>query len=192
MKKLLTVLLLTAILSGSAIAQAPPISYFGLYCDEHHSSRCAAGTGSYEVTMWIWCLPGVDGLYGVEFAVVYPAGLIPGEVERNPIFPVQIGDLSSVNGVATPASECLKDWTWVFRQTLHVVTSDAMEVRLKGSTMGGIVYEVPIHTTCGYTRPICDFRVLNHFYINYSDGELECQTLGTESRSWGAIKSLFR
>ena len=192
MKKLLTVLLLTAILSGSAIAQAPPVSYVGLYCDEHHSSRCAAGAGSYEFLMWIWVLPGVDGLAAVEFAMEYPAGVIPGEVERNPIFSTQIGDLSSVDGVATAASECLEDWTWVFRQTLHVTTSDPMEVRIKGSTIGEFVYETPIHTSCEYGFPIYELHVLNYLYINYSGTEYECSTIGTESKSWGAIKSLFR
>jgi len=192
MKKLLLALLLTAVVSGSAVAQPPPVAYVGLYVDDLHSTQCISGSVSYEFLMWIWVLPGVDGLYGVEFAMEYPPGVIPSTVERNPIFPAQLGDLTSVDGVATSASECLEDWTWVFRQNIIVTAPDPMEIRIVGSTMGEFVYETPIHTTCDYPYPIFELRVLNYLYINYEGEAYECSLIGTESKSWGAIKSLFR
>jgi hypothetical protein len=186
------VLLLAAIVSGSSVAQPPPVSYIGLYCDENHQSRCISGVGNYEILMWIWVLPGVDGLLGVEFALEYPSGIIPSNVERNPIFPTQISLLNSVEGVATSASECLEDWTWVFRQTVHVTAADPMEVRIKGASIGEIHYDTPIHTSCEEGFPIYELHVLNYFYINYSGSEHECDVIGTESTTWGAIKGLFR
>jgi hypothetical protein len=150
------------------------------------------GVGTYEVEMWIWCLPGMDGLMGAEFAMDYPAGVIPGTADRNTIYPVQIGDLSSEDGVAISASECQTDWVWLFRQTLHITSDEPMEVRLEGSTLGNFVYEWPIHTSCEDGFPIYHLYALNYLYINYSSGSVECAMLGTKNKSWGAIKSLFR
>ena len=123
MKYVIAVWIIILLCPNSIFAQCgpPPIGYIGLYADDSHSSCCVTGIGFYPVEMWIWFLPGVNGMICVEFAISYPENVIRSTVIQHPSISVVLGDLET--GISACYPDCQTDWIWQYHQLLYVTDS---------------------------------------------------------------------
>ena len=143
---------LAAVLTASAgPAPAGPLPYgsIGLYVSEDRSSNTVTYSGGLtEFTMYIYCLPGRHGMAGAEFAVSYPANVIPAEVTTNPLVSVTLGDLNA--GASIAFYDCQDDWVWTHQQHLYLINADETRIEIeKNQTAGAYQF-----TTCEAGNPI--------------------------------------
>ena len=90
-------LLLGLALLFVASAASAQLGYIGLYVDDTRSEWCARGQAAfYPVTMWIWCLPGVNGQICAEFMVAYPANVIQSTIADHPDISVTLAQLGQI------------------------------------------------------------------------------------------------
>lgn len=187
MKKLVLLLVAIALAAGSAFAQAPDSSYVGLYADNAHSVRrvdYGGGPAPTIFTMYLWWLPSVRGINGAEFAVKYPAaGLIAGSVTPNPALTVQLGTLPGGISIAWDQANCQTDWTWSHTQACYLTSAALGQIEIVNHPTTQPPHYVV--ATCEIGYPIEPVIRFTHLYLNWDGG------IATESRSWGAIKSLF-
>ena len=130
MKKCLMLLVVLVLLSPAAKAQ-PPVGYIGLFTDAGHSSWCAYGTAPYyPVTMYICCLPSVNGQMCAEFAIDYTAdpGIIKTSATAAPHVSVALGGLDT--GMSVCFLECQTEWHWAFSQALFINTSSKLTLQI--------------------------------------------------------------
>lgn len=184
-QKILISLLLIIIIPGISTAQAPT-GYIGLFADDYRGSWCINGVGFYQASMWVWCLPGQDGMVCAEFDISYPYNVIEAGINYNPaILPLII---QPPDGWSLCFSECRTDWVWMFNQIIFVTTVDKTMLEIVPMPDVG-VYQF---ANCLPGYPVEPCIKLTNLYINYEPDESECSTTGVEASSWGAIKSLFR
>ncbi len=188
MKNILIILAVVLVLTSAADAQ-PPKGYMALYSDTLRTSYCPPSAGlPYFITMYIIVLPSGNGLQGAEFAIDFPddPGLIPTLLTPHPDIVLTNGSLA--DGMTASYGNCHTDWTWIFSQAFFVNTAAQLSltpVKKTGPNAGIMV------STCGFPYPLEEVYSYNSFYINYTDGvDPECSTLGTESKTWGAIKRM--
>lgn len=185
MKKAL--LLAVALLMISAAAYACPS--IGLYVDDIHSVWCVTGAGFYPVEMWVWSLGNPHtlqvGKMCDEFMVCYPANVIQSTVTWNtPIISVSLGDLAS--GLSVCYIVCQTDWFWICHQLLYVTDGTPTHVYIcDHPDVGAIQY-----ASCEPGYPVYPNPALTNLYLNYGPTEEVCNFIGTETSSWGAIKSM--
>lgn len=192
MKKCLMLLVVIVLLSPAAKAQ-PPVGYIGLFTDAGHSSWCAYGTTPYyPVTMYIWCLPSVNGQMCAEFAVDYTAdpGIIKTAVTPAAHVSVALGSLEA--GMSVCFIECQTEWHYAFTQALFINTSSKLTLQIIPNP---VVEPVPLYqfANCLPKFPTEPCIVFTNLYINYQNGvDAECSTTATETASWGAIKNIYQ
>ncbi len=177
MKKVLLVIFSFMLLQG--LAAAGPYPYMALYLDENRSCYCAYGPGTFSIYAFIF--PSDDGAHGCAFKVeVDIDGMVLSEEVNTPVV------------VLPPPSEysymyqaCELDWHWILK----------IDVYLADSTSPGTAYFVDSPTenflgtfSCEEGYPQEDGVVLTNAYFNTNP----CPEIGTESSSWGAIKSIFK
>ena len=194
MKKAL--LLGAALLFISSIAfaqQLPPLGYIGLYADARETPLpdevartdwCISIAGA-QFTMWVWALPGENGLKCAEFAVSYPeAGIFPGTEELNPAQSVAQGSLA--NGLSICFSDCQYDWQWIGYQPIFVMVATPLIFEIVEHPT---TYPVPIYqfANCLENYPKEPCILFTNLYVNG-----ECGPIATEESNWGAIKGLFK
>ena len=183
-KALLLGAALLLIASVSFAQQLPPLGYIGLFADDMHESWCTSIIGA-AFNMWIWALPGENGMKCAEFAIQYPtAGIFAGTVTVNPGKSATLGDLPG--GFSICYTECNWDWQWIAYQSIFVMVGDPLVFEIIPSP---IVYPLPVYqfANCneGYPKEPC--IKFTNLYVNG-----ECGPIATEESSWGAIKDLFK
>jgi hypothetical protein len=183
MKKALLLLFLSLLCSGSAAASTG--AYMGLYTDSEHMYWCVSGVGFYPVEMWIWCLPGDQGVFCNEFMISYPPNAIQSTVTRNPIISVDLGDLGW--GMSVCYTACQTDWFWNYHQLLWVTDPSQTQCTIVAHPDVGAVQIA----NCEPGYPIEPATVLTNLYINRPYDDPLCQGVATDEASWGAIKSLI-
>lgn len=193
MKHALLISMILLIASSVVFAQLPPRPYIGLFTSDAHNTWCSTGNPDpfYVVEMWIFCLPSFNGMHGAEFAINYPASSVtPGTVTKNvALISIELGDLAA--GMSVGYITCQYEWNWCYHQTLYVDGSDQVYAEL-------VPHSAPEITqlqfaSCKTTKyPLEKAVKFTNLYINYDPITApECQLTGTESKSWGAIKTLF-
>jgi hypothetical protein len=184
---ILALLLIALSLPATGYAQNPSLGYIGLFADSEHSYWCVNGVGFYPVEMWIWTLPGQNGMICVEFEIGYAANVIPSTI--TPGFDdvtLAIGDLDE--GLSACLMECQWDWFWFYHQTLYV--TDDMPTYCEVLPHPDIgVYQF---ANCLPGFPVEPCIKFTNLYINYQPTDPECLGTAVESSSWGAIKSIFK
>ena len=184
-RKILISLLLIVIITSAGAAQ-PPIGYIGLFVGDMHDSWCINGVGFYQASMWVWCLPGQNGMVCAEFNISYPANVVTGSLNYNPAIPPLI--IPSPDGYSLCLIECYWDWVWMFNQIFYVTDANKTMIEIVPHGDAG-VYQF---ANCEDGFPVEPCIKLTNLHINYEQGESECSVTGVETSSWGAIKSLFR
>jgi hypothetical protein len=175
-----------AIIISTAGNANPPIGYIGLFAGDSHDSWCINGVGFYQASMWIWCLPGQNGMICAEFNVSYPANVIHSTTTYNPYIPPII--IPMPGGYSICFSECNWDWVWIFNQVLYVTDQTQTMIEIAPHDDVG-VYQF---ANCEPGFPVEPCIKMTNLYINYEPDESVCSVTGIETNSWGAIKSLFR
>jgi hypothetical protein len=164
----------------------PPVGYIGLFADVDHTTWCVTGAGFYPFNMYIWCLPSYLGQICAEFMVCYPANVIQSTVTWNdPIISVSLGDLPS--GLSVCFDPCQTTWFWIANQAMYCTDPTQTYIYICPHPDVG-VYQFA-NCEPGYPTEPC--IALTHLFINYTAGDPECETTGTEDASWGAIKSMI-
>lgn len=192
MKKSISVIAALAIWSGAVLAQPPALGTVGLYADEArvYFAACPypAGYPIAKVDMWIWCLPGENGLMAADFAVSYPENVIRDRITWNPLIATHAGDFAL--GCSANFIECQWDWVWVAHEVLYV--SSHLET----------FAEIIPHAGVGAYRflncegPLCCWEecikgtalFLNTTLYPCRPPEL---AIALETSAWGAIKGFF-
>ena len=140
----------------------PIVGCIGLYVDDHEVSEIWTDIVFQPFEMWIWCLPSENGMICAEFAIEYPANVIPATVTQNPEINVTLGDLP--NGVSTcfASGNCKYDWTWLFHQTLYFVDLNPSQISI-------VEHPGPAKIqfyNCLPSNPFEDANVCSHLYYN--------------------------
>jgi len=133
----------------------------------------------YEI--WVWILPGVNGLKGFSFTIDLGDDLCTG-VTNNPdlISPAD----SPVEGTGWTGyfSSCHYDWVWLTKLSMIALSTAPHCVDISEHPDTGEVEAID----CTEGNPAVPLTVLNSFCVN-----TPCVVDARDS-SWGAVKSIYR
>ncbi len=179
MKKALLIAAAILLFAGS-INAAPAQGYIAIFNDANHSVCSVSPLLQYvPFDVWIWCLPGVNGMIAAEFRVIFPATVITTATTPNPLITVALGDL--VGGISVAYGACNQDWTYTHHLTCMALAAVPGFIEIGANPSAG-AYQF---ATCELGYPIEPIQYLNGLAL----GQL-C-VVGTQESTWGAIKNLF-
>jgi len=179
MKKVLLIAAALLIVA-STVNALPPVGYIGLFADAGHQvCNVMAPAPFYPFTMWIWCLPSVNGMQAAEWMVTYPTNIIGSTVTQNPDITVALGSLNA--GISVAYANCNLDWVWTHNQACYITDLAPSWIRIVPHPTAG-AYQF---ANCQLGYPIEAILLLNNLAINQG-----C-IVATQDATWGAIKSLF-
>lgn len=125
MKKI-SIVLLVLLMSSVFIQSVSAQSYIGLYTDEEHSSIAANNLeGSCLFDLWVWILPGENGVMCAEYKLDIPADMIPQSVELNPSNYICLGEAYGSPGLSICFPECQNEWFWTAK--IQILLTDRTE-----------------------------------------------------------------
>ena len=180
--KWLALVLALAFLPSASGAQATTHTYIGVYFDDTHTSWCVTQTPPYTVELWVWALPGVYGLSGAVFDFDYTGVDIPGDLTYHPNIVIRpTACQKPCPYFSRGYADCQTDWVWLFHATVLVSTSEPLDIAVLPH-LEDFPY-VAVFDCDDVERPA---TVLSNGHVNY------CGPLPVETRTWGAIKSLYR
>ncbi len=189
MKRMVMIATGLLLLAGSAFAQPfpglPDTAYVGLFADTGHSVRTVTFGGAPAIFHWyIFWLPSTRGLMAAEFKISAPSNVAGvTTVAKDPAITVELGTLTAGISIAFHADSCQSDWVWSHHLTSFLLNATQSQIELiEHPTLDPPAYQV---ATCELGYPIEPVKRLTHLYLNWDGG------LGVQSKSWGAIKSLF-
>jgi hypothetical protein len=184
MKKIILIISALLLMSGVAAAQNPQVGFMGLFIDEIHSV-CEVNNpgGFYPFTLWIWCMPSINGQICAEFMIIYPPNVISSTVTQNDaIISVTLGDLG--NGMSVCYTGCQWGWNWPFRQAMYLTDTAPSWIGIgPHPDIDPPIYQF---ANCDPGYPTEDINIMNQLALNQP-----C-VVAVEETSWGAIKSLYR
>jgi hypothetical protein len=178
MRKALLIVLATMFVAGFAYGKDK--DFIGVYFDTGHSLCSTTASGDTYFYYYVFGRPQLRGLMAVEFKIVFPAMVYDfGSMTLNEDINLTLGDIQT--GWSATFVQCMHEWIQIYRQRVYVDTSIAPN---------GVIRIMPSDDSSNLGLSTCEmqdapFTVLNHGFIN-----LPC-IIGTQSASWGAIKSLF-
>ncbi len=185
-------LLLLLVAPHAALGQPPATGTIALYADEARAyiATCPfpAGYPVGKVEMWIWCLPGSNGLMGADFGVSYPYNVIRDRISWNPGLAEHTGDFA--DGCSARFSTCQESWTWIAHESLYI------------SSHVATFAELVLHAGVGALRfmdctsPGCCWEdCLKGSGLFFNTSLYPCLppelAIAAESPTWGCIKGLF-
>ena len=180
MKKVLLVVAAIALFAGSAYAG--PQAFIGLYTDAAHSNcRQDVVAASVPFIVHIWVQPSDLGMICAEFSFLFPPTYYAIGTLANPDHSVALG--APPTGVSICFPTCQTDWTWLYQMTMLPLAAgipDYMNIDIRPDAGA---YQV---ANCEDGYPIESLIILNNLGLN-QDCEM---AVGTETSSWGAIKSI--
>jgi hypothetical protein len=163
-------------------SQSNSNGYIGLFIDDAHSSWCVTFSGEFQaLEVWVWCLPGVNGVICANFDLHYPSNIIVSTSYINEdIFSPSLSNTECLPGYCY--KECQYDWHWIYRTVFYITDYEPSYI------------EIIDHPVCGYYHlnnceeghPEETCKILTNLYIN------SCEPYAVQESSWGVIKSLFR
>lgn len=179
MKKVLLIAAALLIVA-STVNALPPVGYIGLFADGGHQVCNAVNPGGFfPFTMWVWCLPSVNGMQAAEWMVAYPTNIIGSTVTQNPLITVALGSLTA--GISVAYGACNLEWTWTHQQACYITDTAPSFIRIVAHPTAG-AYQF---ANCQLGYPIEAIKLINNLAINQS-----C-IVATQDATWGSIKSLF-
>jgi hypothetical protein len=173
-------------LSSAAIAQLPETGYIGIYADEYRSTQCVSGTGFYPFTIWVWCLPSMNGTMCAEFDIMYPANVITSTVTLN--YDLAFWwDPFPGSGISVCYFDCQYDWHWLFYRAMYCTDETQTIIAIAPHPDAG-EYQF---ANCYPGYPIEPCIAYPAVLVNVLPEDCP-EIIGTEETSWGAIKGLYR
>ncbi len=172
------------VVSAAAGAVLPSKPYVGLYADAAHGVTSLNPAPFTSFQIWIWWLPSEHGLYGTVYRVAMPSNVIPLATAANPALQVLLGcPPFDENYICAFFSSCMADWVYTHQLTcmLMAPTPGFIEI-LPARDDESAIWAA----NCEAGYPLETVTILNKFGI-YQEG-----AIAVGSRSWGAIKSLYR
>jgi hypothetical protein len=191
MKHILLAAAIVASLAVSVSAKLPARGNISLYADgaRAYNAYCAIpwGYSIAKADVWVWCQPGENGLWGVEFAVSYPSNVMADRVTYNGALALRQGSLLA--GVSASFGACQWDWCWIAHQTLYVSSLDKTYLEIAPHPVSGFFQF--FNCSAGYPAEPC-LKGTN-LYLNAATTPcLAPETaIGVGASTWGAVKSLF-
>ena len=177
--------------AGSADAQLPPRGNISLYADgaRSYNAYCAVpwGFSIAKIEMWVWCQPGENGLWGVEFAVAYPSNVVADRVTYNSDLATKQGGL--LEGISAAFGNCQWSWRWVAHQTLYVISLQQTYLEVAPYPASGLFQ----FFTCNAGHPAEPCLKGTNLLLNAAAAPcLPPETaIGAGGSTWGAVKGLF-
>ncbi len=186
MKKALLIAAAVMFVATSASAVLPPIGYIGIFADAGHTLNTVCPAQYSNFPVWIWILPGENGMQAAEWAVTFPATVVTLATVQHPNITVALGSLQAGISVAFGEGLCNMDWVWTHQLTMMQLGPTVLPARIDIIPHPGTL-PVPAYqlATCELGYPIEPLIYYTPLYI--------CQTgpVGVQETNWGAIKSLF-
>lgn len=175
----LIILMVIALTPAAGSASDLPKAYIGLYSDAWHSDCSAYFDDMDAFNLYVWVIPGTDGLKCVKFDLdyTYMYGAIGVMQTRiNPDFRTTVsGD--PWTGVTVCVAPCQTGWTYIYKFVMFSSSRIVGMITINGET-------VQI-STCEDGYPAAPLTILNYLALNQP-----CE-IATDNFSWGAIKSLY-
>ncbi|UCF04556.1 MAG: Ig-like domain-containing protein [bacterium] len=139
--------------------------YMGLYVDiEHTENEVWYESGLTPFTLYVWCLPGEDGMMCAEFALDYSSNVIRSTVTVSPIVSVELGTLET--GMSCCFSMCHYNWVWTHSQSCYLMDDEIGYVEVVPHPDVG-VYQFA-NCLPGYPTEPTD--LISKIYLNESEG----------------------
>ncbi len=184
-KALLLTVALLLVASVASAQESSPLGYIGLFTSEEHSEWCYAGS---MVTVWIMCLPGSLGQMAAEFMLSNPTNVFPGGVTLNEdLITVSQGTLDGGISIAYGTCVPYPNWHWIVSRMYMVMDGEPSMIEIVPHPDTGEIS----FANCEEDYPMEPCVKLTNLYVNYTIEDDECKAMGTESASWGAIKSMI-
>jgi hypothetical protein len=172
-----------AIAPGSEAAFSTPYSppsgtgFIGLYTDEFHSGNTVNPAPYTIFPMWIWCLPGDNGMIAAEFGVTFPSNIVAMTMTLNPAIAVSLGSITSLLSVAF--GSCCSGWTYAVAQNCFVLSSAPATISINpGALFADCTEGYPIETgtiisgvNCNGNPPVA--TLLQESAALYGNGAVE-------------------
>ena len=180
MKKVIMTIAVLALLAGSAYAG--PNYYVAMYNAGDTRPDCGYSGAVYsQYELWVWILPGDEGLKGFDFKIIMSSDVKMANVD-NPDLSVTINDPTHLDGWVGTFSGCFYDWVWLTKLTFLLIDPLPHYVEIIDNPTTGAVEA----TDCTPGYPIRDLIVLNAYGVGQP-----CMS-DSEDSSWGAVKALYR
>ena len=190
MQKAIVALLVIAAVPACIHAQAPDMTYIGLYTDYDHTSWCAEGTPPYNIDVWVWLQPSERGVSSFGFNLDVPSGYDKISEVPNPIIVPEVtlpGDTTAHFMYSAVFQKCnTSSWVWTYhiQYTIPDNVPDVIEIA-SHPELG----EFAISNCSGGIESCIR---LTSAYVNYGPTSPECSYMAVRESTWGAIKSIIR
>lgn len=185
MVRIMIVFIALLMLPEVVLAASIAAGYIGLYVDNAHVQTCVPHPiSSRHYTVWSWCQTSDVGVQGASFDVLWSGNLYRGAPQYNwSIIDHTYGHF--VGGMEFTYSACQYGWHWIHKEDISQIDPTHYPNYLY------IEDGVAPHQGCVRTCQVVgeqwrQFVILTNVYFGY------CSPIGTEGRSWGAIKDLYR
>ena len=158
-----------------AIDPPPAPSMIGLFADEARTDCVVRNPGGFnQFVMWIWVLPGENGMICAEYQIATPYNVIVTDLVPNAT--VVWGDPITSPGVSICFDQCHTDWVWTYQVVFWVTDTSPSMITVEPHEASGGIFA----GTCEEGYPTEEMNVYVNLFIN--------QDIGTEESSWGSIK----
>lgn len=165
------------LLLPSSTVHAGPRSYTGLFLDADRITNVLWYSTPYTFfTMWVWILPGDNGLVDIEYDLTVPSWLLNLPPTTNPYFTMNCDEefFCTVDFCGCRSNE----WFWISQNDFFT-----LEVKVGDIFFTGWGETIKAHS-CLAGNPEESITLLSNITINYVPPSVE-------SASWGAVKSLY-
>jgi hypothetical protein len=192
MKRMVLVAIGLLFIAGSAFAQPypglPDTAYVGLFTDAAHSASRVnySGVSPTPFQWYIFFLPSKTGFQAAEFKIQLPANVLSTTIlAKDAAITVELGTLTGGISTALAEGTCRTDWFYLYKIQSILMSNVESQVELveNPNILPFPAYEV---ASCELGYPIEPLKRYCHLSMNYDGG------VGVQSKSWGAIKSLFQ
>ena len=189
MRKVLMLVLASILLSSVAAAQ-PDTGYLAFFNDLSRTTNCISDENippppGNVATLYVFCLPSINGQRGATFRIVFPAEVAPITTVLNPDISLALGDV--VTGISLAINSCKRDWNWVIQVPMWVTGTDRLTLSFAEHSTS---FELGF-PNCETGFPLEDVILLNEMYLNVAADDPSC-VFGTAELSWGAIKNIYK
>ncbi|MDD4858416.1 MAG: hypothetical protein PHD74_10000 [Candidatus Krumholzibacteria bacterium] len=184
MKRTLLLVLALMLVAAPSFAQIPDTAYVGLYTDVDHTTWSATYSGvTTTVYMYIFWVPGPDGLQAAEWAISYPSNILQGTITKDADIASTLGTMQA--GIAVSMYTCHAGGVWYWTHKVRLFLQDAEQSTIEIVANPTVIPPVYDYSACTLGYPRKPVKRATNLCMNWS-----CET-ATQSATWGAIKSLF-